>query len=231
MAAYDVATREGITPAGLAGGVQPAGPVASAGPEVSGPEVSGPEPCGAPAPAARRPGGSPLGSGDEPVSRLRGAGVEVDGRRARAVVVAICLAALASASIGLFLGGASKNSRIAALRDGGVPVEVTVTSCVGQLGGSGSNVAGYVCSGRYVFGGHRYDVTLPGYARREPGARLAAVAARDDPSLFSTVQALAAEHVSDGVYLLPGMLLGIVVAVLLGLAVARRSARAAPRCA
>jgi len=89
------------------------------------------------------------------VTTLRGAAVDVDARRVARVLVGACLLALAALSATFFVVGASKNAQITDLREHGVPVEVTVTRCLGLLGGSGSNDAGYACRGSFTIGGHR----------------------------------------------------------------------------
>ena len=83
--------------------------------------------------------GSPTGR----VGSLRGAGVDVNGRRVAQVVLGLCLAALAITTAVLFAAGFNKNSQINELQHNGVPVQVTVARCYGLLGGSGSNLAGY----------------------------------------------------------------------------------------
>jgi hypothetical protein len=168
-------------------------------------------------------GGDSSGGG-EPVTRLRGAGVEVDARRAGAVVVGICLAGLVVAVVALFQAGAARNARISRLRQHGVATQITVTGCLGLLGGSGSNSAGYACRGSYTVGGHRYEAAIPGDELRAPGTRLAAVSVAGDPSIFSTTSALAGERVSSRVYLLPVILLAALVLVIGGLAVRLASA-------
>ncbi len=114
----------------------------------------------------------------------------------------------------LAIAGATKNAQITELRQHGVHVEVTVTSCRGLLGGSGSNVAGYTCTGSYVLDGARRTATLPGSTLLTAGARVVEVAATTDPGLLSSVSLVRSERPSPRVFLVPagcfvaGVLLG-----------------------
>jgi len=167
------------------------------------------------------------GPPDQALSRLRGAGVDVDVRRAGRVVIGLCLIALAGLVIGLYVAGAHKNAQISGLRQHGVAVEVKVTGCLGLLGGSGSNVAGYACAGTFALDGHRYREDLPGTDLRAPGSLVKAVAVPGDPPLLSTARDVATQRASAGVYLVPSILL-VVEAVLVGaLVIRRRRVRAA----
>ena len=83
------------------------------------------------------------------------------------------------------VAGVHSNNQTDALHDHGVPVTFTVTGCLGLLGGSGSNAAGYSCHGTYALDGHRYTEALPGTAFHRPGAAVAAVAVPGDPALVS----------------------------------------------
>jgi hypothetical protein len=151
--------------------------------------------------------------------------VNADARRVGIVVVALCLVALAAVTVGLFVAGASKNSQITSLRSHGVPVEVTVTKCLGLLGGSGSNGAGYACRGTFTVDGHRYNEAIPGDTFLPPGAAVHGVIVPGNPPLFSTAGAVATERASWKVFILPTVLL-IVLLLLVGiiLAVGRRRA-------
>ena len=163
------------------------------------------------------------------VAALRGAPVAVDARRIARVAAVLALAALLGTSVALFVAGERKNAQVADLRAHGVAVVVTVTSCRGLLGGSGSNPVGYTCSGSYVVGGATYRQTLPTSTLYATGARVTLVAARDDPALLSTRALVDAQRVSWRVYLLPSVLLvAFLGAVGLG-AWRRRAARLTTR--
>jgi hypothetical protein len=122
--------------------------------------------------------------------------------------------------------GAHKNAQIDELRNDGVPVTVTVDSCLGLLGGSGSNGAGYACTGSYELGGRRYHEPLPGNTYRSPGSAVAAVAVPSDPTLVSTAQVVLSDHASARVYVLPAVLAAVLLVLLALLVVRTRAARA-----
>jgi len=158
------------------------------------------------------------------VSTLRGAGVDVDVRKIRRVVGGACLVALAVLVAVLFVAGADKNAQITSLRRHGVAVRVTVTGCLGLLGGSGSNAAGYACKGTFTLGGHRYEEAIPGNALHPPGARIRAVAVPGNPPLLSTTRAVESQQASWRVFILPTVLL-VVLLLLVGALVLRRRRR------
>ena len=94
---------------------------------------------------------SPPAAGDgEPADRigqLRGAGVQVDARRVGRVALGIVLATLAVLAVVFTIVGVHTNQQDDRLHRDGVPVTFTVAGCLGLLGGSGSNAAGYSCHG------------------------------------------------------------------------------------
>jgi hypothetical protein len=143
---------------------------------------------------------------DGPVAMLRGARIEVDAGRVGRVLGGAVVAALAVLAAVFFFVGAHKNAQIAELRQHGVPVEVTVTKCLGLMGGSGSNGAGYACSGTFRLAGHLFDESVPGDVNYGPGTRISAVAAANGSGLFAPVDVLASERTSWTVYILPGVL-------------------------
>jgi hypothetical protein len=165
--------------------------------------------------------------GTEPLTRLRGAGVDIDVRRAGRVAVAVVLVALAALSGVLFTAGVDKNAQITALRTRGVPVTVTVSGCLGLLGGSGSNAAGYACQGTFTFDRHRYHDDIPGNSFERPGSTVHAITDPDDPTLLSTAALVATQRASWTVFLLPGSLL--ILFVLIGGVALRRGRRSAHR--
>jgi hypothetical protein len=144
---------------------------------------------------------------DGPVGTLRGAGVDVDARTVATVA------------------GARKNSQIDELRSRGIPVSVTVTTCLGLLGGSGSNPAGYSCQGTFVLDGRRVTDPVPGLAEHAPGDVLHLVTVASDPGLVATPSVLATEHASADVYLAPAVLVVVAAAVGAGWVWVRRRAR------
>jgi hypothetical protein len=170
------------------------------------------------------PDGRPPAS-DRPVTTLRGAGVDVDPRRARQFVLAACLVALAITAVILLVAGIQKNAQANRLQQHGVAVSVTVTGCSGLLGGSGSNAAGYACKGTYTFDGRRYEQSIPGSGLRQPGSVVRGVIVADDPGLLSTPDVLARQPASGTVFIVPAILFGILAAALVTVAVTRRRGR------
>jgi len=152
------------------------------------------------------------GLAGEPISKLRGAETQVDVRRAGQVGLGLVFATLAVLVVVFVVVGIDKNRQIDELRGRGVPVGFTVTHCQGLLGGSGSNGAGYACSGTYRLEGHTYRESLPGTtALFSPGAMVPAVAVPGDPPLVSPVAAVASEHASWRVFILPAVLFATLV--------------------
>jgi hypothetical protein len=166
----------------------------------------------------------PPGEDSAPVTTLRGARVEVDGRRVGRAFIVLCLLTLLVLAAVFFAVGANKNAQINALRNHGVPVTITATSCNGLIGGSGSNLAGYACSGTYTFGGKRYARAIPGDVLPSPGSRIEGVVAPSDPGLVSTASIIAQEHASARVFILPAILLAVVLALVGVIVQKRRSA-------
>jgi hypothetical protein len=157
------------------------------------------------------------------VAALRGAGVgTINGRRLGTIVVGLCLIVVAVLAIAFFVAGLHKNDQTTRLRQHGVPVTITVTGCVGQLGGSGSNAAGYTCRGSFSLDSHRDTESIPGTTLRSPGTTIAGVALPGDPALVTTTAILATEPPSNGVFILPAVLLAVLVVGIVGLVAWRR---------
>lgn len=151
----------------------------------------------------------------------------VDARRAGRIAIVVCLVALVSTALILTVAGVDKNDQIEALKTTGVPVTVTVSRCVGLLGGSGSNAAGYACRGSYDFRGKRYEEAIPGNVNRAPGSTLRGVIASGDPALLSTPGTLGAEQASWRVFLAPAALWVVAAATSGALLLRRRRRRRA----
>jgi hypothetical protein len=160
---------------------------------------------------------------DAPISTLRGATVSVDARRAGQVVVGLILATLAVLGIVFIVVGINKNEQINELKHHGVAVTYVVSKCLGLLGGSGSNGAGYACQGSYTVDGRRVFENLPGSSEHAPGDRVRAISVPSDPTLLSTPAIVDSERASASVFILPAVLLG--VGALLGLIVLLRRSR------
>jgi hypothetical protein len=149
----------------------------------------------------------------------------VDARRAARAAAILCLIALVTTAIILTVAGVDKNDQITELRSTGVPVTVTVTGCIGLLGGSGSNAAGYACRGSYRFHGQRYEESIPGNVNRAPGSALQGVIAPSDPALLSTPAQLRGERASWGVFIAPIVLGALACAAAVVVAVRRAGRR------
>src|ERR1700722_6775480 len=160
-----------------------------------------------------------------PVGPLRGAGVDVDVRRVGAVLVGACAVALAVCAVVFYIAAFHNNSQINSLRQHGVASEVKVTTCIGLIGGSGSNPVGYSCKGMITAHGRVYDVNIPGSSLHAPGALVKVIAVPGDPPLLSTVHVVAGERASWKAFILPTSLL-VVLVLLVAAIVWRRSRRA-----
>jgi hypothetical protein len=183
------------------------------------PTVTPPEP---PADTGTEPATEPAAG--QPLTRLRGASVDVDVRKAAQLVVAACLVALAVTAVVLLIAGIQKNDQTDSLRQHGVPVEVRVTNCLGLMGGSGSNLAGYACSGTYTFAGHRYFESIPGSSFQQTGSLVRGVTVASDPHLLSTPALVASQRSSWHVFIAP-LVLFVVLVVLSALVLIRRQHR------
>ncbi len=176
------------------------------------------------APEAPAPSGAPRSS-SEPLTTLRGAGVNYNARRVGQVVVGLCLVTLAVLVIVFTVAGVHKNSQINELHHDGVPVTVTVTNCLGLMGGSGSNAAGYSCTGSFTIHGTRYTEGLPGTGFHRVGSAVAATVVPSDPALVSPNTILRSEHASMSVFLLPLILLVVLILLVALIALVRRRRR------
>jgi len=163
---------------------------------------------------------------EEPLSTLRGAGGGPGVRQVGRVAAVVGLVALATTVLVLFVAAAHKNDQITTLHRHGVGVEVTVTTCAGLMGGSGSNAAGYACRGTFKLDGVRYEEAVPWASLNPPGTTLRAVTVPGDPALLATVGELRGEHASPRVFIIPALLLGVLVVLL---AVLVLKTRRAPR--
>ncbi len=160
------------------------------------------------------------------VGQLRGAGVSVDARLVGKVALGIILATLAVLAIVFTVIGVHTNQQDDRLHHDGVPVTFTVSGCLGLLGGSGSNAAGYACHGTYALHGRHYAEQLPGNGFHRPGSTVPAIAVPGDPALVSPAAMVATEHSSAGVFVLPAILAGVLLLCVALLLVRRRRASA-----
>jgi hypothetical protein len=172
-------------------------------------------------------GSAPDGTDEQPVGTLRGAGVQVDTARAGRIAVALVLVALVVVGSVLLVAGYRKNEQIDQLRSEGVPVQVTISHCLGLMGGTGSSPAGYECTGTYTYRGTRYAEGVPGSTFYPDRAAVAGVVASGDPGLLSTPSTIASSHTSSTLYIVSALLLGSAAAIGGWLVVRRRRGRPA----
>jgi hypothetical protein len=141
------------------------------------------------------------------------------------VVSGVGMAAIAVTAVILLIAGIQKNQQITSLQRHGVPVSVTVSNCIGLMGGSGTNVAGYACTGTYTVNGHVYKEAIPGTALHQPGSTVQGVTVPGDSGLLSTPGQVAGDRASWRVFIAPAVLLAG-FAVLVVIVIRRRSHRA-----
>jgi uncharacterized protein (TIGR03382 family) len=138
---------------------------------------------------------------------LRGAEARPIGRKFWLVAGTILCAALAVIVVVSFVSAINGSARINRLRTHGVPVTVTVTNCDGNIGGSGSNAAGYTCRGTYRIHGVRYQEIIGSKATfSAPGSTVRAVADPDRPSTIELSSAVASSSPSPWAYGVPSIL-------------------------
>jgi hypothetical protein len=141
------------------------------------------------------------------------------------VVVGLVIGTLLVLVVTFSLVGVHKNEQIDELQQHGVPVTYTVTTCQELLGGSGSNGAGFSCTGTYTIDGRRYSEPLPGTTGYSPGATVPAIAVPSDPTLLSTAQIVRSEHTSWHVYVLPAVFFILLLLVVAAVALQRQRRR------
>ena len=83
----------------------------------------------------------------------------------------------------LLVAGVRKNAQIDSLKAHPVPVDLTVTHCLGLMGGSGSNAAGYECTGTYTFAGRHFIEGVPGLVFHPAGSTVHGIVSDSDPGV------------------------------------------------
>jgi hypothetical protein len=153
----------------------------------------------------------PTGGGG---ASLRGPAVASIGRRFWLVVGVIALLTFAVAIVVSFLSASNDNARIERLKDHGIPVAIRVTNCYGNIGGSGSNGAGYTCHGRYRVDGVSFEETIGAMSVFSSSGTLVRGVA--DPLQHSSVvlaSAVRRSVASASAYLDPGLLAVVLLAL------------------
>jgi hypothetical protein len=166
----------------------------------------------------------PVAPNPPDVASLRGPEAQRIGGRFWLVVcvlVALVIAVFIAVS---FISAANDNARIDRLKTHGTPVVVTVTSCAGHIGGSGSNAAGYTCYGTYRVHGVRYQEIIGSMTRESPtGTTVRVIADPSHPSTIELASAVAASSSSDSAFVVPSILAALFVASSLIVGRARRA--------
>lgn len=156
-------------------------------------------------------------SSNERVAAMRGGDAVGVAPRAWVVVGALGLLVVGALLVISAISAANDNARITRMKDHGVAVTAVVQSCVGNLGGSGSNAANYTCRGRYVVAGTAYDEVIGAMSTfAAPGSHVAAVADPSRPSTIELGTAVASVTASWRAYVAPGLLGLALLALLAG---------------
>jgi hypothetical protein len=164
-----------------------------------------------------------LGSG-----YIRGAGGAPDRRRTLRVLLVVSVLVLATLTTVLTVQAIHANTRISRLRQHGLPVNVTVTSCLGLASGTGITETGYRCRGTFTLDGHHYNELIAGTNNLHPaGETIRAVTDPNDPAILSTADALATTHPSWTAFITPAIPILLIVS-LLALVGCRRLRRKPP---
>jgi hypothetical protein len=148
------------------------------------------------------------------LTALRGAQAPTIGRRAWKIAGAFLFVVLAIIVGVSYVSAARDNARIGRLKSHGTTVTVTVTGCTGNIGGSGSNAAGYTCRGTYLVDGTRYHETIGKKVTLSPtGATVRGVADPSRPSTVELASAVKSSSASTTVYVVPSLLALVLVAL------------------
>jgi hypothetical protein len=159
-------------------------------------------------------------------SSLRGAEPQRISRRFWIVFGALVLTSFSLIVVVSFVSAANDNARIDRLKTHGVAVVVTVTNCVGNIGGSGSNAAGYTCHGSYRVDGIRYQEIIGSKTTLSTaGTHLRAVADPLHPGTIELASAIAKSSSSSTVYVIPGVLALVLATLTVALLWRQRSRR------
>jgi hypothetical protein len=154
-------------------------------------------------------------------AHLRGVRVAAtDSGRVITVLSAVVLLVLVASAVALTVSAAGQNARLSNLRHHGVPVQATVTGCLGISSGVGMGIEYWECRGTYALGGHTYDEMIRGSrALLQPGQTVQAIAVAGEPTLLSTPAAAAENHSPWTPYITPMVLAAVAVLGALGLVV------------
>jgi hypothetical protein len=142
-----------------------------------------------------------------------GGGVEIHAGRLVRYLGILCVLVLIALTVATATSTANQNSRAAELRNHGVPVDVTVSGCVGVSSGIAQAIQYYQCRGTYSVDGQRYNEVIGGVRSALPiGQTVHAVTAKGDPALVSTIGSA-----KRGSYAAPVVLGALAVVLIIGL--------------
>lgn len=148
---------------------------------------------------------------------IRGGGGIVDTRRLFRITVGSAIVTLAVLVIVLTIQAVHKNSRIEGLQRRGVPVDVTVTSCLGMLSGTGITVTSFQCSGSFILADRTYNAVIGGSnVNHAAGDVVKAVADPKHPTSISTASSLANAHPSWRAFIGPAVVFLLLVLLVVG---------------
>jgi hypothetical protein len=143
--------------------------------------------------------------------------VTIHTRRVLGVVAALCVVVLLAFAVELTISAARGSERTTRLRHQGVPVEVTVTRCLGIGSGVGMGIEYWQCRGSYSLGGQTYNEVIHGSRSvLDTGQQIPAIAVPGQPTLLSTVASVAKPHARWTLYVVPALLAVAAICLILG---------------
>jgi hypothetical protein len=148
---------------------------------------------------------------------IRGGAGVVDTRWLFRILAGLAIVVLAALVAVVTIQAADKNSRTDNLRHRGVPVDVTVTDCLGVLSGTGVTVAYFQCSGSFVLDGHSYHAVIGGSSvNHHAGDVVQAVADPKHPTSVSLASSLVNARSSWRAFIGPAILFVLFVLLVVG---------------
>jgi hypothetical protein len=139
---------------------------------------------------------------------IRGSGASLNRRTVLRIAAGCYAVIMLTLVVVLTTQVLAENSRIERLKQHGVAVPVTVTSCLALASGTGITAAGYQCKGTFSLAGHTYTEAIGGSKTSySVGQTVAAVVDPSDHANLYPAAALAGRHPSDSGLVLPGGLL------------------------
>jgi Protein of unknown function (DUF3592) len=148
---------------------------------------------------------------DEDGAYIRGSGAALNRRTVLRIAAGCYVVIMLTLVVVLSAQVLRENSRIERLKQHGVAVPVTVTSCLALASGTGITAAGYQCKGTFTLAGRTYTDAIGGTKTSySVGQTVAAVVDPRDHTNLYPAAALAGRHPSDSGLVLPASLLAVV---------------------